>query len=242
MNQRIERLERLAELRDKGAMSEDEFHAEKAKLLGECAPTEHSQVNLAPFTVDEGRFDNSNSEMLTSQNYYFQKSRNFVFAVFSILFLAIAIYYGNSHKFAGYNLNAISESGGDDYLAALDENPIHFTSDPSGTASKAMSQLIKSTSYCEISIETPNYFGNNKHFFRLIDGVKLEAESAPVLERPVEEYDAKLGPDRIKLKPLNGASERPAIKLKWIARDKDGILVLTEVSSIVNTQAQMRCR
>jgi hypothetical protein len=33
MNWRIERLERLAELRDKGALSENEFNAEKAKLL-----------------------------------------------------------------------------------------------------------------------------------------------------------------------------------------------------------------
>ena len=54
MNWKIERLERLAELRKKGALSQDEFESEKAKVLGGSGTFAATAIDVAHAAVVDG--------------------------------------------------------------------------------------------------------------------------------------------------------------------------------------------
>lgn len=229
MDDRIQRLEQLARLLEKGAITRDEFELQKNNLLSNSQDLSDCQQ---PFIDKKSKLGPTDEKRLRIPQILLA-----VVSLFCLSFLAKYLWGGGAPD-VEHSLQRPEESSA---LALVSQTPIDFTSDPRGTASMAFRELLSMTERCEATANLPTAFGDNLTRISIDDGQTMNLESPEVFQLPIQSYAVEIRPDRLIFNPIGQAEDFSPLILRSIWKEGDTYKVNTIINNPVDMHAIMIC-
>jgi len=238
---RIDRLERLDELRGMGAITDAEFEAQKAKLLGSSTPTHVEQAQYPSLdrvnTHDSYQAPVEESDHSLNQSTLLSSKKPFVVAS---IFLAVIVsgYISTRHVPSSGLRSGQAAVGSSTNIPEIGSQPVAFVEgDPNSTAAMVVSGLFSQGAKCFASTS----LGVTTNMY------EIDASAGTVLAQanglwPDRLFDFKLVADHLELKPRGKyESDVDLVQFKSVRRDGEAYKISGSIGDAAVLNAVFDC-